>query len=471
MIKYQDSIREKVEELLNNNSYGILFDVSLYNSKKIKYEKSFDTDNYGVEIKRIVPTNIVSISGDFINIPETNVLNALIEIDFDIFVGNYLDMSFELQETFKSVDYNNTMNAIKEFKRQLLAKYIPLGDVGLMMGGEDSNLTYNIGSEIPSRLLYLKFEAYNNDQENLITLDESLLNNYMKITKESTELRFYYTQVDYLVLPYTIKEEKSIVAYYNGIRFVFEDSLGNRAESAKMDFIAYTTETLKIAETTGYEGIIKEFGLSSTTVSQFDFNNIELADFVVLVTEFENRYFVSDENNVINNSILWGSNGNAVFGFKELVPIGDIRPTQEFHYQEFGLDLPSIISGDVLFGNLFEYFIDGEQVFPVDRSHTWGGDSSSEQKVNQEYATEIGEVSQKDITKTFFYKPSKKLTKLMKQITSNGAKQNEPYELVVQYPFYKETYDVRVNQGGTNPNINDLSTFTITFKQRDTTLD
>ena len=71
---------------------------------------------------------------------------------------------------------------------------------------------------------------------------------------------------------------------------------------------------------------------------------------------------------------------------------------------------------------------------------------------------------------SFYYIPNKKLNKLLKHIVSGETSQNEVYTLKVQYPFFHYEYDVIIDGGGLEPNINTISSFTVTLKRKDDSL-
>ena len=125
-----------------------------------------------------------------------------------------------------------------------------------------------------------------------------------------------------------------------------------------------------------------------------------------------------------------------------------------------------MVTEDIIFGNNFEYYLDTVQIYPVDRQHTLGTDLGSAQKINDNYNKHLVEESSREHTMSFFYIPTKQLTNLLKHIVSGDTEQNEVYSLKVQYPFFNVTYSVIVENGGTSPNFNSMSTFSLTFKRK-----
>ena len=85
MISSYNALRDLISEKLNENSNDIIFDVSLYNSDKTKYTEDINEDD-GVTVttKRIVPSNIVEIVGNYINIPNVSVTENAISMEFDL---------------------------------------------------------------------------------------------------------------------------------------------------------------------------------------------------------------------------------------------------------------------------------------------------------------------------------------------------------------------------------------------------
>jgi hypothetical protein len=110
------------------------------------------------------------------------------------------------------------------------------------------------------------------------------------------------------------------------------------------------------------------------------------------------------------------------------------------------------------------------QVFPVDRSHTYALDTQGRQGINDNIMKFIGSESALDWTQSFFYQPTRFLTSLVKKITTGDISQNTVYELKVQYPFWSKEYNVVIEGGGINTDINSITTFSLQFKLADDVL-
>ena len=79
----------------------------------------------------------------------------------------------------------------------------------------------------------------------------------------------------------------------------------------------------------------------------------------------------------------------------------------------------------------------------------------------------IGSESSLDWTQSFFYQPTRKLTSLVKKITTGVVAQNTVYTIKVQYPFWNKEYNVVIEGGGINTDINSITTFSLQFKLAD----
>jgi hypothetical protein len=470
----QEVLKSLFESILENNSYNVNFKVDLFNSDDIKY---YDIDEDGKK-SRFVPTMIPDIIGNYINIPNTNSFTADGSIEFDIMV--------DYEETYGDIDtneiqyvlYQNTLNAIEEFRQSLVAQYFPLGTPYLFMGGEDSTFVIdNTVTAISNRSIYLKFIPYNTDNENIL-VGTTATAFERPVTKNSTHIRFEYTSGNFIELPYTVNEEIEIIIYHNGTNWKMVDKNGNEVEPASpVSYSVNNITSYEFGKTTGFEGLVKRVAITSSQITSFDFENVdfELSDFLIDVYDFQNKNVVvnsgqgtiDSSTSLINNCILWSEDGNAIFGFNTLNPISNIRLTDGgFMYQAFDLPFSVFISNDLLFGNNFEYYLDGVQIYPVDRQHTMATELNSVQKYGVNYNTGLVEETAREHTMSFYYIPTKQLTKLLKHVVTGDISQNTTYQLVVQYPFFKSTYNVVLDSGGTEPNINTLSTFTLTFKRK-----
>jgi hypothetical protein len=170
-------------------------------------------------------------------------------------------------------------------------------------------------------------------------------------------------------------------------------------------------------------------------------------------------------SSTIYNSILYGEDGNAVFQVYPLVAYDKYVARNGYNYHSFSLQLEAMVGDNFIFGNNFEYYLNDNRVYPVDRNHTFGLDTKGKQGMNNNIMTFIGSESSLDWTQSFFYQPTRFLTSLVKKITTGDISQNTVYELKVQYPFWSKTYNIIIEGGGINTDINSITTFSLTLKQ------
>ena len=479
MIQFQEKIRDLVDEKLNDNDYGIVFDVSLYNSTRKEYEKTVNnTDDYGTTTSRFVPVNISNISGEYLNIPNVSVLTSAISLDFDLFLGSYTDLPYQEQNKFLPVDYESTLSAIEDFRHSILAKPFSLGTKLLYFGGEDSYASVT-STASDFNTIYIKFTPLGVDTEKIFESTN------LTINKTGTGISITCSGGTSGQIDYTVGEEKEFIVYeISGTCSIYDGTTKQSVTSASQSVSTFTLGN----STNGLEAKLERFTVSSTYITESSKDNIlndidtYLSGIFIDYYDFENRRILTNNissswSGTINNCITFGSEGVIAFSVDALVPVGDVVWDGNYAYQEFGMDLGGIISQDVILGNYFDYFLRDKtagdssvQVYPVDRQHSYNMEIETAQYINGTYGVSVGKENMKDITQTFYYIPSKTANKLLKQITINTITQNREFELVVYFPFFTVSYDVIVENGGTSPNINDLATFTLTFKQIDSNL-
>jgi len=463
MARNQEALKDLIETTLNANSYNVDFNTDLYNTDDIKY---YEADTLGQK-RRFVPTMISDVIGEYINIPNANSTSNNVSINFDVFVDVENDLDDVTDTELEKVNYNNTLNAIEEFKGKLLAQYYPLGTPYLYMGGEDSSFTGTTTTN-NAQAFYIKFNPYNTDTERLLD-GTSSTQNY--IYKNATDVIFN-DGTNTIRVPYQINTDNEITIYKTTTPDRWNITNGTDVDSMlSTNIVDYSV--FEFGGTIGFEGLVKRLVITNESFSDIENAsdlNIDISTWLSkdTLTNSGDTDLISSS---ISNSILWSEDGNAIFGFGTLNPVSGIRLVDgQFLYQEFEMEMSVFISNDLLFGNNFEYYLDGIQVYPVDRSHTLATESGSAQYTNQNYNTSIVEESLREHTMSFYYIPTKQLTSLLKHVVSGDTAQNTTYELVVQYPFFQVTYYVILESGGTNPNINTLSTFTVVFKRKDSSL-
>ncbi len=462
----QEALKNFLSNKLQENSFNVDFRVGLYNREGIDY---YDIEETGQK-KRFVPTTIEDIVGEYINIPNANSTSNDTSIFFDIFVDYQNDddeTSDKERLELENVQYNDTLNAIEEFKSSLLAQYFPLGTPYLYMGGEDSTFSVTSSSNI-AKFFYIKFIPYNNDEETILESDATT---DFLIYKDATNISFDVESGVTISVPYTVNEEIEVTIYQSGGDWFITN--GTDIDSVTNSTTSKNYTSFTFGNSTGFEGLVKRIVIDNDDSASID----DVEDAVVDISTWPNKSTIENSgegtivSSSINNSILWSEDGNAIFGFGTLSPTTGIRVVDgSYIYQGFELPVSAFISNDVLFGNNFEYYLDGERIYPIDRQHSLGTEVGSAQYINSNENEHIVEESSRDHTLSFYYIPNKKLNSLLKHVVSGNTAQNTTYTLLVQYPFFKVSYEVLLDTGGTQPNINTLSTFTVTFKKSDSNL-
>lgn len=461
----QQSLKSFFETKLQSNSYDVEFDVDLFNSDYVNY---WDYDDLGQKY-RVVPTIITDVIGEYLNVPNSNSTSSTVGIQFDIFVGHNNDNTTNVDETeFSKVGYTDTLNAIEEFKNTLQAQYFPLGTPYLYMGGEDSTATFSFSGNISVDFIYIKFVPFNTDEETIFSSDGSTK---VKLHKDDTDIIFEIGTSLSLSVPYSVNDDITLTIYRSDSGWTMTDGTNTDTDS---DTTFLARDEFYLGETTGFEGLIKTLVVDAGT-GQDEYDELEdyQIEFVTFPSKdaFTNSGIKTLTTNTINNSILWSEDGNAIFGISTLNPITDPRTLDGgVMYQAFELEITTFVSNDVLFGNNFEYYLDGIQVYPIDREHTFGTEMSGAQYINGNDNEFIVTESAREHTMSFYYIPSKKLNSILKHVLTGDTAQNTTYTLLVQYPFFQKSYSVVVDSGGINPNINTLASFTVVFKKADSNL-
>ena len=404
----QQSLYNLISTKLNENSYDVEFNSDLFNSKRNNY---YYIDTIG-QRKREVPVVITDVVGEYLNVPNANSTTNTTTIQFDVYVGTDEGSDYNTNE-FQNVQYNDTLNAIEEFKNSLLAKYFPLGTAYLYMGGEDSSFTGQTSITNNAKFLYFNFIPYNTDIETIYDPTTSTSGEYV-LTKTATDFEFTITTGNTISIPYTVNEEVEITITNSG-------SVWSITDGTNTDDILLTAtqnlQTFTIGRTTGFEGLFKRLVIDDSFESSVD--DVDNAKVDISTWTSKDTLVNSGEetltSNSISNCILWSEDGNAIFGFGTLNPISDVRPVDgSNNYQAFELESTVFISNDVLFGNNFEYYLDGLQIYPIDRQHTLATETGSAQKINANYNEHVVEESSREHTLSFYYIPSKQLTSLLK---------------------------------------------------------
>jgi len=466
MAYYQQSLKTFIDTKLSENTKGVLFDVNLYNDiMGDDFNEEFSVANtYKTEFKRKIPTMITNIQGEYIPIPNLNGTTNSFEIIFDLAVDDVTGM--EEESEFEYVDYNNSLLAIDEFKNAILANYFPLGTSSLRMGGIDSTIVSTSATVFTSNFIYLKFTPKGNTIEELL---RGVNGTATVVNKTATEIVLDIDGVNSISVPYTVDVVNEItITHSDADLWTISNSFGD--DDTLTDVSSNNYQNFTFGYATGFDGILHRLVIDNDTTSTV-IDNVEnpIVDFSL----WDNKDLITNQGtgtnmtNTINNSILWGSDGNAVFTVYPLAVIGEYKAENGYNYHSFSLQVEAFIGDNFLFGNNFEYYIDDTRVYPVDRNHNFALEIQSRQTINENLSTFVGSESSIDWTQTFFYQPTALLTSLVKKITTGTIEQNKVYTLKVQYPFWNKEYNIVIEGGGINTDINSITTFTLQYKLAD----
>ena len=477
MLFYQKALANFIASELNENTKGIVFDAVLYNNigNDDNEVETPITDSYATEITREVPTIISGINGEYIPVPSIDATNNSVELQFNLLVDNLEGLPVE--DVGVPADYNNTLLAIDEFRANVLANYFPLGTSNLLFGGEDSELELDGGvSAYSLPTIYMELNFKNIDVETIFITNGTKVK---KLSKTATKLQFHVDSVLMAEIDYTINTATSLIIYYNTTTTFWTLSDGTNSNTQSVTALNTTMNNIVIGDTTGYEGVLERFLADTDTLTLAEAENAVSGNIdTEIPTPVVDFNSFSSKNTMINkgsgawtgegtNIVLWGSEGNAVFQVYPLTTIGNFESQDGFNYHAFTLQLEVLVTDNVMFGNNFEYYIDDIQVFPVDRNHTYGMETQPRQAISVNQMSFIGSESSLEWSQSFFYTPTKQMNGLLKKITTGDVDQNTVYSLKVQYPFWNKTYNVIVEGGGINTDLNSISAFTLKFKLAD----
>ena len=464
MIYYQKALKNLIDELLTANTHNVLFDVNLYNdiaSDDFNEESRID-NTYKTELKRQVPTMITNIQGEYIPIPNLNGTNNNVEIIFDLAIDDMTGT--EREDEFATVNYNNTLSAIDEFKNSLLANYFPLGNVNMFMGGEDSTIVSTGSVIFAPAFIYIKFTPKDTETEGILRAEST---DYNKLYKDATHIVFDIDGTNLIKAPYTVNEEITItVNKTSGNLWTISNGVDTPETYTSATASNYRIFTM--GYTTGLNSILSELVIDNDYYASL----VDVVSPLINFVDFDDKDVITNSGEdtrttVVNNCILFGSDGNAVFQVYPLAVVGNYTAENGINYHSFSLQLEAMVGDNFIFGNNFEYYINDTQVYPVDRNHTFALDTQGRQGINENVMTFIGSESSLDWTQSFFYQPTALLTSLMKKITTGDTAQNTIYTIKVQYPFWNKEYSVVIEGGGVNTDINSITTFTLQFKLAD----
>ena len=269
MNNLQEALKNFIDTKLNTNSYGVEFNVNLYHSNKKRFY-TIDEDNGQKE--RFVPVMITEVPAEYIPIPNSNSINGNFGMEFEVFAGKTTTLGDTEIIEFENVDYYDTLNAIEEFKKNTIARYFPLGTIQLYLGGEDSTIDIDVGTNpLLIRNMYMEFTPKNIDEENIINIENET---YFKVYKDATNVNFQYNSGTIVSIPYVVNFKQTILVHFSGTVATITNGTVDSVEAESGIAPTVQSETITIGETTGFEGIVERLLFDDKVLTPSDFDEI-----------------------------------------------------------------------------------------------------------------------------------------------------------------------------------------------------
>ena len=430
MLHLQEAIRKKLSEVLNDNEKGVDFDVSLYNFDKPPnfYNKKLAESSYNVEKIKYIPTLIEEMAGELESTRGVNMTEPT------LFVSFFVPTAQSAGNLGGVVAQDNTEDfgkAIDEVRMKYQGRPIHVGDTGWYIKKGAKATLKNDGATIDR--MKVKFKAY---QDGVI-FDGG---DDFKVEVSSGHI----IAGDVLYDP----------DYKYGTAVEVELDIGDDAEGGD-HFEFYN-----------FDGVIYYFGVDEDETSD---------GFSALIEDFNafNNEGVSDE---------WETTVEHNWGATPLGEHGDItitfafpNPTTNqftfgddaFQAQIFDVGYDLTYTKDLFLGNHYNYYIDGNQIYPFSRSEGYTGTPDIDQYI--EGYTSKGYISDNILGKTYtvYQDIDKPLNDLFYNYIHNEPDQNKIWTLKIEYPTHNEEYQVMIKEIGVQGSDNSPSILTIQIELAD----
>ncbi len=442
--------------MLNDNSYGVEFDVNLYHYNKPSYfvNKKFDTASYDVEEIKYVITLIEEIEGSYEDVPHLDLMSPVVFMSFMIPVSNQ-ETSYDRlkgQPNFKSF-----MSALEEIRRNNQAKVVNLGETGWW-------LKYNSGFRVVDETadvekLDFKIKPLDNVvEENIIDSSQikiDKLEDVIRVRRGTSNYDFTY-QKDKMY-DFSLKKNGAT------IDVTVTDEAGDTQEQTITNQHSFPN-SIKFNTFNGYYFYI---GISEDGEA---YNAIHIENFDTLENKVESEWNIVKDSATKHGAVAFGDKGDITITFSTPKPASQ---TYQFgidgvYHQTFDYYLSMSYSKDVFLGNHYRYYIDGVEIFPISRNQGYTGEPDSDQKIEGRTTKTL--ITDNSIANTYstYHKNIGKLNEMFRKYQSlDTLEMNEGWTLRAEYPTHVDEYEVVIKDLGNQSNYNIPSTFTMVLNVKD----
>lgn len=441
----QEEIRNKIEGLLNDNNEGIIFKVSLYEDlidDKLFYEE-YEINNYNVSKIRYIPVVIEDIIGEYADIRGVDLSEPDIILSFLI-----PTKQASIQDTLAQYNTTKLLKIFDDLRFKMNSQVINLGKVGYQIYDDEALfLEPNTGSEIVDYFEMTFKPEYQSKQYIFDSQD-------LKVGYSTSNIVVRIGSLNYTT-PFEYGKEYKVVVSNNGSLSEIIINGGVVATSGITEFNLGKTVILNAFEGKIYDLKLGDNGATRLFIN--DFTNLS-----------NNEYLEMNYDDSNYDVISFGDSGDITMTFNSLRPT-----TNQFTYGDEGLlfrvydtIINSTLTKDLILGNHIRHFLDGVEIFPTSKNASYTSETQGFQKGNDKTSTSIVSENVMGGSLTLVYSNNPHIKKIFRHAFKKEKEQNKTYKLEVHFGSFKESYDVLIENGATDPTDNSPAFVTLTYRNK-----
>ena len=455
MIHLQRELRDIIDSGLNNSTEDLDFNVALYNAnhpqsfaRRVESESSYD-----VQYDPYISVVIEDIQGDYIEVPETTIMNADIVVNFQIPTTKTNIHNVLLQRNTE-----NVYKALDTFRRDYANKPLPVGD-SVWQLFDDGEVRFSKGSPQNVTKFALSL-SFNDTVEDTIVESIDATDGKFTLVKEGGDVVIYQDGDIFHTFTYETN------TYYD-IVIEVDDATDDTTITVNGEETNYSSK-LNIPEDFtlySFSGYIEYIGVSKQGDATFD--ELLIENFLTLEDKSTNSEFTITPDDAYSAN-EFGKYGVVMLGMSALTPVSNQYQygSEGLHMQQFQMVFSATYGEDIFPGNVYRYFIDGTEVFPLSMSHTYAPENESDQTIKGKTSKSVTRTNSIGTDIALYHKNDRKLNEILKNYLSPNVEQNRSYEFEVHYPNFKVKYDVIVTQQGSSPVRNTMATLTFRVQEQ-----
>lgn len=474
------SLREILNDKLNENEHGIEFDVFLYHGFKDEMDFYFqEIENTWQEEKKLkIPVVIEEVDGDFLEIPHTTVSEDSVTTTLRIPVANS-----SREDAYQTPEFFDVAEALDEFRRKYQNEVFFVGGKSYQIAPTSGSLNYSPLVERRLGSLSLRFSKSEASDEEIFDVTDDKVS----IKVEDGQLTVYDNGDEKVSRPFVPSKKYEVLFLTHDTNN--EDKVRVRILVNGNEYADYISDKVDYEDVNNvsvrpFYGKVTELlftsSLNKSNIEEYLDGNKSIYDafepleiYTDNFEDVENKgnssdWYISDFN---WNAAVTGEDGEMVINPSKIIPLTNIEQYGSLNFQTFDYTMEIGSSDSIILGNRVKYYLDDQRIYPVNKAYTVSSEGEPEHYPGDTYLSRVFEASDYQHRLNLFIDASPVIQEIIRNSSMSDGVNNKVWNLRVEYPFHTDEDQVLIESVGIASDENSPSDMTVQFVKANTTLE